>query len=545
MSLNVVMLDCTFRDGGYYNQWDFDGNLVRRYLDAMLESGIDYVELGFRNFPQSEFFGAFAYTTDEYISALNVPKNLKIGVMVDAKSILNGELSVQESVGFLFNHSNQSPVELVRVASHFSEVSRCEPIVKELKRLGYVVGLNLMQAGGKPDLELENAARAVDSWDVVDVLYFADSLGNMDAEEVQRIVAALKKGWGGQLGIHTHNNKGRAIDNTDTALDAGVCWVDGTVSGMGRGAGNAQTEILLIELNRKYGCSYKFEGMFDLVLNDFSSLQKEYGWGANLFYFLAANFDIHPTYIQEMISDKRYGSREILEAIKYMEGVPSKSFNSSILSEVSLSKLNSGQGNWDATGFCEGREVLIVGSGSSIERYSDAIINYIAAYDPYVISLNLNKFIPEKYIDMFLAAHDARILMDLSQYKRDVMKPVAMPISSLGVSLGDSLGRDMCSNLDIKDYGMKVEDGKFELHSTHCVVPLKLSMAYALAVSSIGSAKSICLVGFDGYSFDDPRQSDMQGLLEDYSNREFAIPIKALTPTNYNVQQGSIYAPRS
>ena len=85
----LVMLDCTLRDGGYYNNWDFDAQLVQDYLQAMLGLGVDYVELGFRGFAGSDFRGAYAFTTDAFLRSLQLPAALNVGVMVNASEVLN------------------------------------------------------------------------------------------------------------------------------------------------------------------------------------------------------------------------------------------------------------------------------------------------------------------------------------------------------------------------------------------------------------------------------------------------------------------------
>ena len=87
--MKVKVLDCTFRDGGYYNKWDFDISLVQKYLHAIAGTNIDIIELGFRNFPQDKFLGAFAYTTDVYIDSLNIGDHISVGVMIDASNIFN------------------------------------------------------------------------------------------------------------------------------------------------------------------------------------------------------------------------------------------------------------------------------------------------------------------------------------------------------------------------------------------------------------------------------------------------------------------------
>ena len=83
-----------------------------------------------------------------------------------------------------------------------------------------------------------------------DILYFADSLGAMLPNDVLKYIDYLKVHWDGELGIHTHNNLGNAINNSIRAMDLGVQWVDSTITGMGRGPGNTETEYLLIEMKK-------------------------------------------------------------------------------------------------------------------------------------------------------------------------------------------------------------------------------------------------------------------------------------------------------
>ncbi|MEI8602881.1 aldolase catalytic domain-containing protein [Shewanella sp. PP-Sp27a-2] len=282
---NFSILDCTLRDGGYYNNWDFSPEVVQAYLAAMAQAKIDYVELGLRNFPKSGFDGPFAYTTEVFIKTLNLPIGPTYGVMVDAKTILDAPMSIEDAVGALFVDADQTPIKLVRVAAHFHEVERSGPIIKSLKAKGYLVGYNLMQAGGKAEQVIADKAKIATDWGNLDSLYFADSLGNMDGEEVTRIVKALRTQWKGEIGIHTHNNMGKALDNTLTAQSLGVSWLDVTVTGMGRGAGNAQTESLLAVID-KVSDKYQPSAVYELVIRHFETMQKAYGWGAAYYIFL-------------------------------------------------------------------------------------------------------------------------------------------------------------------------------------------------------------------------------------------------------------------
>ena len=280
----MKILDCTLRDGGYYNNWDFDAHVVTEYLGAVAEAGIDYVELGLRNFSQHGFLGAFAYTTEEFLNSITLPEGPTYGVMLDAKTILESGLPIETAIDQLFVPAMDSKITLVRIAAHFKEVEYSGEIAKYLKNLGYSVGFNLMQAGGKPSNVIAEKASVVAGWGVIDVLYFADSLGNMDGQEVKRIINALRSTWVGELGIHTHNNMGQGLNNSIIASENDVDWLDSTITGMGRGAGNTQTEYLLAYKDREFS-KYNTKPIYELVIRYFEKC-KQHMAGEPICYFL-------------------------------------------------------------------------------------------------------------------------------------------------------------------------------------------------------------------------------------------------------------------
>ena len=206
--MSVRVLDCTLRDGGYYNSWRFSDDLVADYLSAVSRAGVDFVEIGFRNFPQPSFVGPYAYSTDAFLETLPIPDDLNIGVMIDAKTVLTTPDGPVSAVDKLFSHRDQSRASLVRIAAHFDEVVHFGPVVERFKSLGYLVGLNIMQMAGRESALVSEVAGTVESWGTVDMLYFADSLGSMDAVEVDRIkgkkitvVPILRAGLGMMDGV--------------------------------------------------------------------------------------------------------------------------------------------------------------------------------------------------------------------------------------------------------------------------------------------------------------------------------------------------------
>jgi hypothetical protein len=119
--MTLQVLDCTLRDGGYYNSWDFGIDLINDYLKAMSAISVDYVELGFRSLDTAGFKGGCAYTTDSFIKKLDIPSELKLGVMINASEILNHRKRQASTLSQLFKPSSKSPLTLVRIVCHMHE----------------------------------------------------------------------------------------------------------------------------------------------------------------------------------------------------------------------------------------------------------------------------------------------------------------------------------------------------------------------------------------------------------------------------------------
>jgi 4-hydroxy 2-oxovalerate aldolase len=534
-----ALLDCTLRDGGYYNKWDFDPTLVDSYLQAVASAGIDYVELGLRNFSKPGFLGPFAYTTESYLNRLHLPPGPVYGVMVDAKTLLSAPMDIPAAVDTLFVDAAHSKLGLVRVAAHYHEIAQSAQIASALKGKGYIVGFNLMQSGGKPDELITDMARLIAEWGTVDALYFADSLGNMERDEVLRIVDALRRGWQGELGIHAHNNMGLAISNTMVAANAGVAWLDCTITGMGRGAGNAKTENILAILNKTCGY-YQPAPVYELVIRHFEAMQRQYGWGDSLLYFLGAQNNVHPTYIQTLLSDSHYGTDEIVGAIAYLNQLEtSSSYDNMILqSALSISKSDEPvSGSGELQGLFDQREVLILGSGDSIKRYRQEIEAYIRDRRPVVISINIGSEIAADFIDYYCISHNTKFLAESDLYA-GINKPSILPRHRFSAAEQAQISQDIA----ILDYGLQVTKDTFSIGDEYCVLPFDLTAGYALSLAVAGNCAQISIVGFDGYDRGDYRQLEMIELLGQFKQVAEISPV-ALTPTSYPLEQGSIYAP--
>lgn len=533
--MSIYLVDCTLRDGGYYNAWDFAPDVVRHYLEAMHAAGVDYAELGFRSFDSKGFKGAAAYSSDSWIRSLGVPAGLKAGVMVNASEVVKHPAGVVGALKLLFTPSAESPVSLVRLACHIHEFADALPGCAWLQEQGYTVGINLMQIADRTAGEIEELSRIASTYSL-DALYFADSLGSMDPEQTAQVVSLLRTHWKGALGIHTHDNMGQALANTMRALKEGVTWVDSTVTGMGRGPGNVKTEYVAIELQGLRKQPSNITPLLSLVSKYFVPMQKTCGWGSNPYYYLAGKHGIHPTYIQEMLSDSRYGDEDVLAVIEHLKSVGGKKFSLSTLEAARHFYSGPPRGMWSPSVMMSGREVLILGTGPGIDAHRTAIEEYIVKHKPFVLALNTQTSIEASLIDVRAACHPVRLLADCVTHLA-LPQPLITPASMLPESVREALG-----GKTLLDFGLAVEPDTFEFNTDYCVLPTSLVIAYSLAIATSGRARNILLAGFDGYAADDPRNREMDKLVKLYASSEGALSLAAITPTKYAVESRSIYA---
>ena len=529
----VKNLDCTLRDGGYYNNWDFTKDLVNDYLKTMSSIGVDYVEVGFRSFQTKDFKGPTWYTTDSYLESLQIPKNLTIGVMVNAFELITHPLGILKATKKMFKDSKKTKVKFVRLACHFEEFNETIEVCKILKELGYFVTINLMQISEQSKEKILSVAKIAQKTEL-DVLYFADSLGGMDPTEVSNIIKNFREHWKGLIGIHTHNNLGKAIANSLAAVKSGANILDSTVTGMGRGPGNAQTEYLLIEMQNIQKRKFDIFPLLKLIKNYFEPMKQKYKWGMNTFYFLAGKYGIHPTYIQEMLMG-HFGDNEILVAINQLKNSGGKRYNVDLVRSEFQKPMKLKKGKWSPVKKINNREVLLIASGPKAKDYKYAIEKYIKLKKPYVIAVNTEVAIDKNFIDIFAACNPLKLISDCDIYKTLVL-PLAVPSSLLSDDL-----KEKFKNVKLLDFGAGVKEKHFEFHETGAVMPRLYTLVYALSIATSGNASKVLLAGFDGYGTQDRRTKTIDELFYLYSSFKDAKSIVAVTPTSYSVASASIY----
>lgn len=533
---DITFLDCTLRDGGYYNHWNFSPELIRKYLHAVKLAGVDVVELGFRFIDTTGFKGACAFATDDFLETLPLPEGMTVSVMLNASDLFRSGTLVSTLETLFPRTAAETPVSLVRIACHAREYLATLAAANWLAERGYRVGLNVMQITDRTRDEVRSLAQATKEHPV-EVFYFADSMGGMTPAQTREIIGWIREVWDGPIGVHTHDNIGLALENTLAAIEAGATWVDSTVTGMGRGPGNARTEELALELaERRPERSTSMSAMIDLVANDFGPMKAYYGWGTNPLYYLSGKYGIHPTYVQTMLGDRRFSTDDTLAVLEMLRRDGGKQFNRQRLFGARTDPGGVANGDWAPHSVIQGREVLILGNGNSVLEHRAVLEAFIRRYKPLVIGLNTVSNIDEELIDLRLACHPLRLLADASTHVRQ-RQPLVAPTAAL-----PSAVREILSGKTVHNYGLTVAEQAFDAGTMNCILPGRTVAAYALAVATAGKAAKVYLAGFDGFPPDDPRFQEMQDVFEACAAHPELPELLSVTETNYPIlQTHSVY----
>lgn len=523
----MKILDCTLRDGGYYNNWEFSNNLINEYLKVMNDLQIDFVEIGFRFLDKVRTKGPVAYSDENFLKNLKIPDNLKIGIMVNAADFINNE-DIISLAKKNFIPKKKSIISLVRIACHHNEIENIIPLVNWLKKSGYKVGVNIMQI---PELTIKEIKSSVSKIrkTKTDILYFADSLGSLNAEKTKQIIKKLRSFWKGSMGIHTHDNMGKALENSISAIKHSVEWIDATVTGMGRGPGNTKTEYAILEFKNKKIKNEKLVNLLKLIENYFDPLKEKYKWGSNPFYYFAGLNSIHPSFVQEMLSVNSFTIEDIYSNLNYLRSAGGKKYSKELITLGKKLYKNVNRGVWQPKKIIKDKDILIIGPGNSIKKNKIKILKFIKKNKPIVFVLNATNPIPKKYIFAHVVCNTLRLLSDVDKYRK---------LNNFLITPYSSFSKNIKSKIKLKNilnFGLQVKNKKFKFGKDFVVLPNSLAVSYALGISTSGEAKKIYLAGLDGYDDNSPKKYEMDDLFKNYKLEGDAKKIISLTPTKYKI----------
>lgn len=280
------IVDCTIRDGGLVNNWDFSVEFVQHLYSSLNEAGVDYMEIGYKNSPKllkgAESAGPWRFLDDEFLRKVIPQKlNTKLSALVDIGRVDENDILPRE----------ESLLDLIRVACYIQDVEKALELVRVFHDRGYETTINIMALSNVMDNQLLEAFELIKE-SVVDVVYIVDSYGSLDPNDFNYLVEKFQKHLPNKrLGVHTHNNMQLAFANTLISAEKGVELLDASVYGMGRAAGNCPTELLVAHLKN---VKYNVRPVLDMIEKFMIPLREKEEWGYIIPYMITGMLDEHP-----------------------------------------------------------------------------------------------------------------------------------------------------------------------------------------------------------------------------------------------------------
>lgn len=505
----MQILDCTFRDGGYYTDWDFSSEIIYTYLQGMNSLPIDYIELGYRNNPEKEYLGKFGYSPVYLLKQIRDISKKKLAVMLNEKSTRIEDLQKLAT-------PIKGLVDMIRIAVDPKNLLRAIELAKALKALGFEVGFNIMYMSkwDQYDGFYDNLSGLNG---VVDIMNMVDSFGGVLPKEVEAIIKKLRQTLTCKIGFHGHNNLEMGLINTLTAIECGVDSVDCTILGMGRGAGNLNTELLLAYLNHN-GLKVDFNALSD-VITVFQPLFEKYRWGTQLPYMISGANSLPQKEVMALVTNRVYSFDSIVRGLQNKKDKVEDNAKYPVL----------GKQDYDT--------VIIIGGGDSPVHHLEGIINFIKHYKNIALVFAtarhagkfLNVDVSQYYCLLGREAKRLKANVSADQFKATcVLPPYPRKLGT-----------------DVPDYA---EKATYELPKIEFTTEYQDSCTTLAIQTALNICKgNIYIVGYDGYPGSVLSEKEValsnenMALLKDYE-KYTGKKMMSLTPSLYpELEVESIY----
>ncbi|MEX0312828.1 MAG: aldolase catalytic domain-containing protein [Allomuricauda sp.] len=502
MKRKVKILDCTLRDGGYYTNWDFDKELVNDYCACMEELPIEYIEIGYRSISLEGYLGEYFYCPEYLMKELKEKLiSKKLCIILDEKNIRQSDVKKLLTPCIPY-------ISMVRMAVDPKNIERAILLAREVKNMGFEVAFNLMyMSSWKNNNAFLEKLGDIDG--VIDYFYMVDSFGGMLPKDIKETIQLVKSKTNTPLGFHGHNNLEAAFINTLTAIQEGCDIVDSTITGMGRGAGNLRTELLLTHFESQNLFKIKF-GKLSNIVGEFEKLKKEYNWGTNLPYMFSGAFSLPQKQVMEWVGMNRYSIGNIINALNNQKDSCEDNMKLPVLEKRERFET-----------------AIILGGGKSAKKHRQAIMKLAESKEKICLihagARNINNYLELKGVDQFCALVGfeteklLKIVDDVSQFNHTYIYP-PFP-RAMGTLIPE----------EIKKRAKELETIRFTEKSKDSPMALGFQIALDLGV------KKVFLAGFDGY---DTSISQTQFALAQENQNIINDAVKGLevisiTPTKY------------
>lgn len=392
MKTNIQLLDCTLRDGGYTNDWEFGHNNMISIIDRLEQGGADIIEIGFLD--ERRPFDMNKTIMPDTSSAEKILGRKKHTAML-VGMIDYGTCSIENLCP-----ASESVLDGIRVIFKKHLMHEAMEFCARVKDLGYKVFAQLVSITSYNEEELAELVTLVNRVKPYAVS-MVDTYGLLHPDELLRYYDQLDNSVdsGIHIGFHAHNNFQLAYANDIAFIDKPSkhdIIVDATLYGMGKSAGNSQTELVSMYLNNRYGKRYRINYFLECIEETIMDFYNKNSWGYKMFFYLCAKNCCHPNYVSTLLKKDELSVTSLDRALGLIGPEPKKLLYDKDIAENVFDEIKTNDSaDYDRLSKAlSGRNILIVGPGKNVQLQKKAIEEYISANDPVIISVN---YIPDAF----------------------------------------------------------------------------------------------------------------------------------------------------
>lgn len=387
---HVSILDCTLRDGGYCNEWKFGKNNIKKIMNGLVEAGIDIIECGFFTNRVQYNPDIAKFTTIEEIAEV-LPRNRENKLFV---CLLNyGEYELDK-----IPLNDGTSLDGFRIAFHKKDMISAIELCKGIREKGYKVFVQPMVSLNYSDEEFLELIRTVNEFEPY-AFYIVDSFGVMKQKDLVRLYYMVEHNLREDIiiGYHSHNNMQLAYSNAQTLVDIHTkrnMIIDSSIFGMGRGAGNLNTELFVEYLNDNINTNYELKPILTIIDEILNSFYQQNYWGYSLPNYLAAKYNTHPNYAGYLDAKKTLTIENMDDIFSMIDDEKRSVYDKEYIEKVYIEYMDTG--NVQESHLDElkkkikGKKVLIIAPGRSSVDEKDRIIACAKQKDIITISINFD-----------------------------------------------------------------------------------------------------------------------------------------------------------
>lgn len=472
---NIKLLDCTLRDGGYINDWEFGYPTIKSIIRKLVDAQMDYVEVGFLRNCEYDRNKSLFNNCKQIQSVLPEKRgNTQFTAMA-----LHNKYDINKLEPY-----DGKTIDVIRVTFHDYDIDEGLAFVCKAKEKGYKVFCNPINIMGYSDekiLELLNKVNTIQPY----AFSIVDTFGSMMKSDLQRIYSLVEHNLDKSIviGLHLHENLALsyslAQDFIAMKASGRKSVIDGSMLGMGRTPGNLCLELIMDYMNKTQGGIYDMNPVLDGIDDHIMPLKQIEPWGYNTAYALSAKFNLHRNYAEFLLGKGRLRAKQINQILGSIEEHKKTAYDEQYAEELyqrfQNHEVDDRAVKEKLQQVVNKKVVLILAPGHSIVEDKDRINRFIEEENPVIFAAN---FAPEQYRTDYIFCSNAKRYEILNDKRQQ------------GTILVTSNLMEVCDESEVLNYASLSFDemGNYD----NCVIMLCKLMVQL-------GVQRVFVAGFDGY----------------------------------------------